>query len=84
MFDWKYGLVLVGSRNNKQICEIYELYQDENDEWTLFAAALVDSMEEVEKLYNDIKRDGMNTWFYENGKFLYNLEKEKWEWEREK
>ena len=83
-FDWKYSLVLVDIRSGKEICQIYELYQDTDGDWTLFANAFVDSVEDVEKLYENIKTDGINRWFYENGDFLYNAEKERWEWEVKK
>jgi hypothetical protein len=84
MFDWKYALVLVEESDKKRTSQIYELYPDSKGEWTVFADASINSVEDVEKLYNDVKRDGTNTWFYKNGRFLYNPEKEKWEWVEEK
>jgi|7_EtaG_2_1085326.scaffolds.fasta_scaffold00505_19 hypothetical protein len=82
MFQWKYGLILVEESQDKQSCQIYELYQNQNDEWTILAKPSIDSLDNVEKLYADIKADGINRWFYDNGIFLYHSDKEKWEWHK--
>lgn len=82
MFNWKYALVLVEERQGKQFCEIYELHQDVRGSWTTLSKASVDSLGDIEKLYADVKSDGINRWFYDNGTFLYHPTKEIWEWEK--
>ena len=82
MFEWKYGLVLVRQDGGRDTCQIYELYKDIQGQWTSFSSPRIDSVEDVEKLHRDIKKDGINKWFYNNGEFLYNSQKNEWEWER--
>ena len=84
MFDWKYALVLVAESNSKRTGQIYELYPNTKGEWTMLARPTINSVEDIEKLYNDVRRDGVNTWFYKNGSFSYDPEKEKWEWKAAK
>ena len=50
----------------------------------MLARPTLNSVEDIEKLYNDVRRDGVNTWFYKNGSFSCDPEKEKWEWEATK
>jgi hypothetical protein len=70
---------------------LVELYQDDDGEWTSFCMATVASPSELEHAYKDVKRDGVNTWFYENGKFTYKVKQAPngvsvghWDWERGK
>jgi len=82
MLEWKYSLVLVKQDGEKATCQIYELYKDIAGEWTSLCVPRIDSVVEVEKLYKDIKRDGINKWFYNSGTFLYNSQKNEWQWEK--
>jgi len=71
---------------------LVELYQDDDgSEGTSFCMATVASPTELEHAYKDVKRDGVNTWFYENGKFTYKVKQAPngvsvgyWDWERRK
>jgi len=79
---WKYALVKVCMDGDDDYCELMELYDDENGQYNSFCKARIHSIEELEAAYKDIKEDGINTWFYENGKFtLSPIEDKEWDWE---
>jgi len=69
---WKYGLILISIEDKdtdyeSEICELVELYQDKNGNYTSWCKARINSLEELTNAYNDIQRDGINHWFYKNG-----------------
>jgi len=77
---WKFGLILVaiedeGTDYESEVCELVELYPlGDNGEYNAWCKARLGSLEELENAYKDVKRDGVNRYFYDNGTF-------KWEWE---
>ena len=79
----KYGLILVHQENGDDYNELVELFlNNKTGEWTSFCKLHVSSVSELKDAYNDIKKDGLNTWFFNNGKFEwikdnYNY---KWDW----
>jgi len=82
MFRWKYGLILVikdETDSEEDEYELVELMQDQEGNWTSFCKARIHSMVELERAYADVKRDGPNKWFYENGKFTPD-ESNFWHW----
>jgi len=82
MCAWKYALIKVDEEESEDICELVELYSID-EEWDSFCRAKVLSLEELENAYNDIKADGANLWFWDNGKFSWDYEYQWWEWEKE-
>ena len=78
-------------------CELVELYAcDSQDQYisynsgyasetdrvfNAFCRARIHSIEELSDAYNDAMKDGINTWFSENGKFS-RTEDGFWDWER--
>ena len=71
---WKYGLIKVavedaGTEYEEQINKLVELYADKNQKYTSFCNARIMSVEELEFALNDVKQDGINEYFFDNGKF---------------
>ena len=70
---WKYGMILVekdqAGDESENIHELVELYEDDDGNWNSFCKARIMSVVELERAHEDVKRDGVNTWFYENGEF---------------
>jgi hypothetical protein len=75
---WKYGLIKVsiedeGTEFEEQINHLVELYPDENCNYTSFCDARLMSIEELEFALKDIKADGINEYFFNNGKFNWDI-----------
>jgi len=82
---WKYGMIKINYPDlweREQHCEIVELFQDSDGRYTSFTKARINSFEELENMYEQISRDGINTWFSENGIFSWNSEDKFWDWEK--
>ena len=81
--NWKYGLILVYREEDEEdICHLVELYEDENGEWNSYCNANIQSIKELGDAYADVRRDGVNEWFYENGSFDYDSVASSWDWEQ--
>ncbi len=67
-------LVEIEEFGGEEICELVEIY-DFNPEdpaaTPAFCKARIMSPEELAVAYYDVERDGVNRWFYENGKFTF-------------
>jgi hypothetical protein len=75
---WKYGLIKVsiedeGTEFEEQINHLVELYPGENGNYTSFCNARLITVEELEFALNDIKTDGINEYFFDNGKFNWDI-----------
>lgn len=86
--NWKYALIKIDYpglwETDGDYCELVELYLDDNNEYTSFCKARVNSLEELENAIKDVKRDGINTWFSDNGVFSWRKEDKFWDWKRNK
>lgn len=70
-FTWKYAMILREIKESgEEICEMVNLYDFSSGAPTFYKASLVSPCD-LEAAYRDIKRDGVNRWFYENGKFSW-------------
>jgi hypothetical protein len=88
---WKYGLIKVaiedeGTDYEEQINLLAELYPlGENGEYDSFCTARIQSTEELQNAQADVERDGINTWFYDNGTFTWvgceGCYEGRWDWE---
>lgn len=63
------------------ICALMEVYEDREGLEQL-EPACISSRKELELAFNDVKRHGVNTSFYETGTFTYDPMREKWSWVR--
>ena len=75
---WKYGLIKVsiddeGTEFEEQINRLVELYPDKNQKYTSFCDARLMSVEELELALNDIKENGINEYFFDSGKFTWDI-----------
>lgn len=81
--EWKYGLILIKPAEAKweaDYCELVELYPDDNGEYTIYAKPQLCNVESINIAQKDIERDGVNTYFYDNGTFSY--ENGSWVWNK--
>ena len=75
MSGWKYGLIKIGVEEEgtefeEQINMLVELYPlGENGEYDAFCKADLRSLQELDMARGNIVRDGINTYFYDNGTF---------------
>jgi hypothetical protein len=72
---WKYALVKINEYkyNDVEIEEtgkIMHIYTDDKGEYTLFCDSQPATLEEVIFAAKDIVKDGLNRWFFDNGKFI--------------
>ena len=73
---WKYSLIMHDNSDecpdgHKPKCFIAEVYDlDRDGHYESFCEASIESMEDLKKAYEDIMQDGVNMWFYTNGRFL--------------
>jgi hypothetical protein len=75
---WRYGLIKVsiddeGTEFEEQINRLVELYPDENGNYTAFCDARLMTLEELGFALEDIKTDGINEYFFNNGKFNWDI-----------
>ena len=89
MTNWKYGLIKINHKTvnalDEEYCELVELFADKDGEYTVFCKARINSLEEFNAAHKDIEKDGVNTWFAENGVFSYNVNNDGddfWDWNR--
>jgi len=88
MKGWKFGMILVEvvEETGEEICELVELYAiDKEDEYAMYCKARIMCPGDLELAYQDIKKDGVNRWFYENGTFKFEMDDDlgerSWDWE---
>jgi len=86
MSAWKYGLIKVdvedeGTEFEEQVNMLVELYPLGNDgEFNAFCRADLRSISELDMARGDIIRDGVNTFFYDTGEFVWDVEGKSWDW----
>jgi len=81
---WKYAMILVriDSSTSKEVCELVELYDKEDDNgFVSFCSTKLLSPQDLLRAAKDVETDGINRWFYDNGVFTYNEDKTL-SWER--
>ena len=77
---WKYAMILTNievseSGLEKEIYKLVELYESsEGSGFTSFSNTSIESPEELARAASDVKGDGVNKWFYNNGSFFTNSE----------
>ena len=84
--SWKYAQVKVAEslffdgtlEEEYDIFELYDLYGE--GDFMSFSSTGFTCLQDLKVAIADIERDGVNTWFYDNGTFQYSLGE--WEWEK--
>ncbi len=85
---WKYAMILVdiegSGKEAKEVCELVELYDLADRGFTTFCKATLSSEKDILMAAEDVKRDGINRWFYENGVFSLEADDcaKRWVWIR--
>ena len=84
---WKYSMIKVAEDFNletnevtEDICELVELYQDIEGNWTSFCRPSLTSPECLSIAMVEVMKDGINTWFWENGRFSWSMQEKFWDW----
>ncbi len=85
--SWKYAMIKVAEEYDletdeiiEDICELVELYQDSTGNWTSFCRPSLTSVECLNIATVEVMRDGVNTWFWENGRFSWSMQERFWDW----
>ena len=85
---WKYAQVKVKDidDNDNELTDeyqVFEVYDLDNDGvYEAFSKPSLTDLESLKMAIADIERDGINTWFYENGTFEWKREEgEAWSWD---
>ena len=77
---WKYAMILTNIEVSelgleKEIYKLVELYESSDGSgFTAFCNTNIESPEELIRAASDVKKDGINKWFYNNGTFFTNSE----------
>ena len=84
---WKYSMIKVSEEYNletdekiEDVCELVELYQNNEGKWLSFCRPSLTSPSCLNIATIEVMRDGINTWFWENGKFSWSMEEKFWSW----
>ena len=82
---WKYEMIKVGVEDEEDICELVELFYEETEagiHYQYFGRPYLSSIEDLRNATKDVERDGIITWFWDNGTFSWNLTEYFWDWSR--
>jgi hypothetical protein len=87
---WKYGMIKVGvdhcgAEEDEDICELVELFYEETEagiRYQSFGRPYLSSIEQLRNATRDVERDGIITWFWDNGTFRWNNTEYFWDWSR--
>jgi hypothetical protein len=87
--SWKYAMIKVSEEIDLEtnevigdICELVELYSDKTGEWYHFCKPSITSPEYLYMAFSDIANDGVNKWFWNNGRFTWSIKDKFWNWEK--
>ncbi len=64
------------------VCELVEIYKDEFGDWKHYCRPSINSPETLYSASLDVMRDGINTWFWDNGRFTWSTEDKFWDWQK--
>lgn len=89
IMHWKYSMIkvaeeydLVTEQPIDDICELVEIYCNENGECDGFIKPSITSLECLYKAFAEVANEGVNTWFWENGRFSWSNKEKYWSWEK--
>jgi len=84
---WKYAMILVHIDSTdpgeiQESCQLVELYDlEDGGGYSSYTKANLLTPADLEMAAQDVARDGVNRWFYENGSFALG-ENNEWDWNR--
>ena len=81
---WKYGLIKVETEDGEDLHQLVELTSLNGEGFTSFCEARINSVIELTRAHDDVQRDGVNTWFFDNGVFSWVMDsltgQYHWDW----
>ena len=78
--SWKYAMIKVSESPSGDVCWLVEIFKDKGGMYSTYSPVRLMSIKEVETAHTDIKRDGVNYYFWDNGKFNWSNEYNEWMW----
>ncbi len=87
MSTWKYGMIKVAEEHGEDVCELVEVYSQSgliSGPYTSFCRPFLTSIKCLQMALKDVERDGINTWFWENGTFSWKQNEYFWDWKSNK
>lgn len=81
---WKYAMIKVKEAHGEDVCELVELYQSDDGEYKSFSKPFLTAPDDLELAWRDVSRDGINTWFFDNGNFTWNTKESFWDYKENK
>ncbi len=84
---WKYALIKVGFDKdfNEDVNELVEVHFERiNGEiyYSSFGRPYLTSLSDIRNALADVEKDGVITWFWDNGVFTWNSQEHFWDWSR--
>ena len=84
---WKYALIKVGFDEgfNEDVNELVEVHFERiNGEihYSSFGRPYLTSLSDIRNALADVEKDGVITWFWDNGVFTWNSQEYFWDWSR--
>ena len=73
-------MIKVSESPSGDVCWLVEVFKDESGKYSSYAPVRLMSVEELEEAHKDVKRDGINYYFWDNGKFNWKNEYNEWVW----
>lgn len=81
---WKYGMILIGwegpggsilrepaEEGDEPLCQLVELYPNNDGLYNSYCPADLRTPEALKWAMQDVERDGINEWFFDNGSFSW-------------
>ena len=84
---WKYALIKVGFDKdfNEDVNELVEVHFERvngEDHYSSFGRPYLTSLSDIRNALADVEKDGVITWFWDNGVFTWNSQEHFWDWSR--
>jgi hypothetical protein len=84
---WKYGLIKVGfdkvfQEDEKELVEVYYEKVDGEIRYVAFSRPHLCSISDIRNALADVEKDGVITWFWDNGVFTWNFKESFWDWSK--
>lgn len=84
---WKYALIKVGFDKdfNEDVNELVEVHFERvngENHYSSFGRPYLTSLSDIRNALADVEKDGVITWFWDNGVFTWNSQEHFWDWSR--
>jgi hypothetical protein len=84
---WKYGLIKVGfdehlKEDENELVELYYEIVNGETHYVAFSRPYLCSVSDIRNALADVEKDGVITWFWDNGVFTWNFKESFWDWKK--